>query len=42
MESCLARAQYENCGCSDAKYASFVGGVCYSLEERMSFLFGLG
>ncbi len=38
MESCLATAQYERCGCSNAKYAWFVGRVCHSLEERKYFI----
>ncbi len=38
MESCLARAQFDKCNCSDAKYAGFVDGICYDTDERKCFI----
>ncbi len=34
MESCLARAQIDECNCSDAKYAGFVKRICYETGDR--------
>ena len=38
MESCLARAQFDKCNCSDAKYAGFVDGICYDTDQRKCFI----
>ncbi|CAB3990400.1 degenerin asic-1 [Paramuricea clavata] len=33
MESCLAKAQFSKCKCSDAKYAGYVDKICYQDAE---------